>query len=119
MKSDHSDQTQETIFIAPGYNSCNVYAMPYPMREGQSPRDLADRYKESWVCIGQLDHKLEIRFLDAKYQDLKDDIQGQGPLTFFSVPKERNISTNADLTSADATDHTDDAESDDSPRMRG
>lgn len=111
--SDHSDQTEETIFIAPGLNSCNVYAMPYPMREGQSPRDLADRYKDSWVCIGQLNHKLEIRFLDEKYQDLKDEIQGQGPLTFFSVPKDRSQSV------ASNENPVDDVESDDSPRMRG
>lgn len=80
------DQSQQiTIYVAPGYNSCNVYSMPYAMRPGQSPRDLNDRYKDNWTRIGQLDHNLKIRFLDPKFRKLAEDIQGMGPLSHFTI----------------------------------
>lgn len=82
----NTDQSAKiTIYVAPGYNSCNVYSMPYAMRPGQSPRDLNDRYKDQWTRIGQLDHNLKIRFLDPKFTKLADDIQGMGPLSHFTI----------------------------------
>lgn len=74
---------KHTVYIAPGYNSCNVYVMPYGMRPNQSPGDLADQYKDQWVRIGQLNHELKLRYLDADYDYLKDDIEGQMGGTFF------------------------------------
>lgn len=76
---------KHTIYIAPGYNFCNVYHMPYGMRPGQSPNDLAFRYQSEWVLIGQLNQQLKLRFLDADFGHLKDDIEGQMGGTFFEI----------------------------------
>lgn len=78
-------QTKHTVFIAPGYNSCNIYVMGYPMKDGQAPKDLSERYQDKWVRVGQLNHELKVRFLDEKYQHLKDDIEGQMGGTYFEI----------------------------------
>lgn len=80
------DEPLITIYVAPGYNSCNVYSMPYGMRPGQSPTDLHQRYKDEWSHIAQLNHELKLRWLDPAYALIADEIQGQGPGTFFSLP---------------------------------
>jgi hypothetical protein len=78
----------ETIYVAPGENQCRVYALPYPMRPGQSPRDIAYEYQSSWIHIAMLNHKLELRYIEPAYADLKDDIVGQMGGTFFEVERE-------------------------------
>lgn len=77
--------SKHTIYIAPGYNSCNIYVMGYPMREGQEPRHLAPKYQDKWTRIGQLNQELKIRFLDKNYQHLKEEIEGQMGGTFFEI----------------------------------
>jgi|AntRauTorckE5430_2_1112549.scaffolds.fasta_scaffold60276_1 hypothetical protein len=39
---------QGTIYIAPGTNSCRVYAIPYRMKPGQSPADILYQRQSSW-----------------------------------------------------------------------
>ena len=114
----NTENSQITIYVAPGYNNCNVYSMPYPMRPGQSPRDLNDRYKDQWTRIGQLDHNLKIRFLDPKFKKFADDIQGMGPLSFFTVnaseldddPKPTNDSPAMALQAPHENENQDDAD---------
>lgn len=74
-----------TIYIHPGENFCNVYAMDYPMRPGQEPRNLDQKYKDKWVRIGQLNQSLQLRFLDPAYARFKEDIENQMGGTFFEV----------------------------------
>lgn len=77
-----------TIYIHPGYNFCNVYAMPYPLRSGQSPEDLHWIYKDDWKLIGQLNQKLKLRFLHPDFKEFKWDIENQMGGTFFTVNKD-------------------------------
>lgn len=72
-----------TIYIAPGNTSCRVYAMPYRMRPGQSPRDLLGHHQREWTFIGQLDSDLEIVCLELPFQHLAADIEGQMGGTHF------------------------------------
>jgi hypothetical protein len=78
----------ETIYIAPGESRCRVYAMPYPMRPGQHPRDLAPQYQRAWKEIAMLNHKLELVYIEAEYADLAEDIRGQMGGTFFEVERQ-------------------------------
>jgi hypothetical protein len=77
----------ETIYIAPGDNQCRVYALPYPMRPGQSPGDIAYQYQSDWKHIALLNHKLALVYIEPDYADLKDDIAGQMGGTFFQVQR--------------------------------
>jgi len=78
------DQTVSgTIYIAPGNSGCRVYAIPYRMRPGQSPKDLAERYQQDWKLAAQLDHQLRIITLDTPFRHLKSDIEGQMGGTHF------------------------------------
>jgi len=72
-----------TIYIAPGNTSCRVYAIPYRMRPGQTPRDLLERFHKDWALAAQLDHELKLITLDTPFRHLKDDIEGQMGGTFF------------------------------------
>lgn len=84
MARESEQQTVKgTIYIAPGNSSCRVYAMPYRMRPGQSPRDLLDHHQREWTFIGQLDSDLEIVCLELPFQHLAADIEGQMGGTHF------------------------------------
>lgn len=78
---------KETIYIAPGYAQCRVYALPYPMRPGQSPRDIAPKYQSSWAEIGLLNFELRLVCINPAYADLSEDIAGQMGGTFFEVER--------------------------------
>lgn len=77
-------EINKTIYIHPGYNSCNVYAIP-PLKQGQSPRDIAPEYRQDWKQIGKLDARLNIVWLDEQYWKYASDIRGQMGGTFFTV----------------------------------
>ncbi|EEF23635.1 conserved hypothetical protein, partial [Ricinus communis] len=50
---------EETIFVAPGSHQCRIYVMPYHMRPGQKPGDIAWEYQQrDWKEIGLLDSRL-------------------------------------------------------------
>lgn len=78
----------ETIYIAPGNSRCRVYAIPYPMRPGQSPADISYEYQRHWNEIGLLNHRLEVVCLDKGYQHLRHEIEGQCGGTFFYIERE-------------------------------
>ncbi|MCC5612035.1 hypothetical protein LC612_36210 [Nostoc sp. CHAB 5834] len=81
------DETTETIYIAPGAVQCRVYAIPYRMRPGQSPRDILPQYQKDWREIAMLDSRLNIRYISIDYMHLKDEIEGQMGGTFFTNDK--------------------------------
>ena len=74
-----------TIYIAPGNSGYRVYAMPYRMRPGQSPRDLQDRFADQWTLAAQLDQQLKIITLEVQFRHLREDIEGQMGGTLFSA----------------------------------
>lgn len=76
---------KHAIYIAPGLNSCNVYWIPYPMRDNQRPADLAPQFQDQWVRIGQLNHELKLRYLDPAFSKHRDDIEGQMGGTYFEI----------------------------------
>lgn len=78
---------KQTIYIAPGNSQCRVYAIPYPMRPGQAPSDIAYQYQAAWVEIGLLNFQLKLVYIDPAYADLADDIAGQMGGTFFEVDR--------------------------------
>lgn len=75
----------KTIYIAPGNSQCRVYAIPYAMRPGQSPRDIGYKYQREWSKIGLLNHNLELVWIDPKYAHLAGEIAGQMGGTFFGA----------------------------------
>lgn len=77
----------ETIYIAPGYSQCRVYALPYGMRPGQAPNDILPQYRAQWKEIGLLNAQLKLVCLEPAYADLKDDIEGMMGGTFFPVER--------------------------------
>lgn len=74
-----------TLYIAPGLNQCRIYDIPYPLRVGQKPSDLAPRFQDNWKEIGMLDHRLKMRYLDPAYAKLQDVMEGMMGGTFFTA----------------------------------
>lgn len=75
----------ETLYVAPGDRQCRIYVIPYPMRPGQSPGDIAHKFQSAWKEVGLLNGKLELVCLDEKYHQHKQDLDGAYPGTFFGV----------------------------------
>lgn len=67
---------EETIYVAPGNSQCRVYVMPYPLRPGQRPEDLAPQYQDQWLEIGLLNFQLRLVYISPKYAHLREDIEG-------------------------------------------
>lgn len=82
---------RETIYIAPGHAQCRVYAIPHPMRPGQSPRDILPQYRGCWAEIGLLNFQLKLVCIEPAYADLSDDIAGQMGGTFFEVDRPQAV----------------------------
>lgn len=78
---------KETIYVHPGQNQCRVYMMPYPLRPGQTPDDLLPQFKEKWVEIALLNFQLKVVYIDPRYADLRDDIEGQMGGTYFTCDR--------------------------------
>jgi len=77
---------EETIFVAPGSHQCRIYAMPYHMRPGQKPGDIAWEYQQrDWKEIGMLDSRLKLRCIEPDYAHLKDDLEGMMGGTFMQL----------------------------------
>lgn len=77
-----------TIYIAPGANQCRVYHMPYPMRPGQRPSDLAQRYQDEWRHIALLNFQLKLVYIDPAYKHLAEEIECRMGGDYFEVPLE-------------------------------
>ena len=78
----------ETIYVHPGLNSCAVYALPYPMKPGQAPRDIGYRYRSDWRQIARLNHELKLVWIEAEYKAFEDDIVGAGPGVWFEIDRD-------------------------------
>lgn len=78
---------QQTLYIAPGgalYS--RIYLLPYPMRPGQSPRDILPVYQAAWREVGQMNWEGQVVCLDPVVAHLKTDLEGQIAGTFFETP---------------------------------
>lgn len=75
----------QTIYIAPGNSQCRIYAIPYKMRPGQSPRDILPEYQREWREIGLLNYQLEIVCLEPEFMPHAADIRGSCGGTFFEI----------------------------------
>lgn len=79
-----------TIYIAPspghGYvaaDQARIYALPYMLRDGQSPRDLA-AYQHQWAEIGLfVPSTQKVRCLEAEFAHIAEDLVGQAPGVMF------------------------------------
>ncbi len=78
-----------TIYIAPGTSQCNVYAMPYPMRKGQHPRDLDWKYQQEWEHIALLNHKLKLVYVKPEYSHLVPEFEGQMGGTYMEIKNDK------------------------------
>ncbi|MCY1294141.1 hypothetical protein D9M68_684830 [compost metagenome] len=74
-----------TVYIAPGNSQCRVYHMPYPMRPGQHPRDLAQKFQDGWDHIALLNHELKVVYIEPAFAHLRLEIEGQMGGTYFEV----------------------------------
>ena len=83
--SQHTDKC--TIFIAPGSTQCRVYAIPYPMRPGQSPADIDPKYQDDWVFVALLDHELKALSSEPGIRPLLPEIEGQMGGSYFEVER--------------------------------
>lgn len=77
--------SKQTIYIAPGNSQCRVYAIPYPMRPGQSPDHILPQYRSAWAEIGLLNYDLKLVCIEPAYAHLSDDIAGQMGGTYFEI----------------------------------
>jgi hypothetical protein len=75
----------QTIYVAPGASQCRIYALPYPMKPGQSPSDILPQYQQDWLEIGLLNFQLNVVYLSKGYQHLREDLEGQMGGTHFEV----------------------------------
>lgn len=79
----------QTIYVMPAATDrtpfCNVYAMPYPMRPEQEPRDIALAYRHTWVHIAQRNGRGELSFLDPDYASFRQEIADLGPGEWMEV----------------------------------
>ncbi|MDF8363363.1 MULTISPECIES: hypothetical protein [Achromobacter] len=75
-----------TVYIAPspslGYvtsDQARIYAIPYMLRDGQSPRDLT-AYQHQWMEIGLfVPSTQKVRCLESEFAHIADDLVGQAP----------------------------------------
>lgn len=63
--------------IPPAYtNFTVVYAIPYPMKQGQSPRDIERAYQSDWRAIARINSRGELVYIDPLYAAYADDVAG-------------------------------------------
>lgn len=79
------NQPSSTLYVAPGHSQCRVYLMPYAMRPGQRPADLAPQYRQKWLEVGLLNFQLKLVCLEPELSHLRDDIEGQMGGTTISL----------------------------------
>lgn len=91
-----------TVYIPRSYSCLDgsfhsqyrVYAMPYPMRPGQHPEDLAEKFKSQWKEVGLLATDWNSRIegknfklicIERQYAHLKEELEFGYPGAFFEV----------------------------------
>ena len=80
-------QEKCTVYIAPGSTQCRVYAIPYPMRAGQSPSDIDPKFRRDWVEVAMLDGELKVVASEPGIRNLLPDIEGQMGGSYFEVER--------------------------------
>lgn len=80
-------QEKCTVYIAPGSTRCRVYAIPYPMRPGQSPADIDPKFHGDWVEVAMLDSELKVVASEPGIRSLLPDIEGQMGGSYFEVDR--------------------------------
>jgi hypothetical protein len=94
-----------TIYIAPspghGYvtaDQARIYAIPYMLRDGQSPRDLA-AYQHQWAEIGLfVPSTQKVRCLEPEFAHIAEELVGQAPGVMFVTVRAAALTRQMDKT---------------------
>ena len=78
-------ETRYTLVVAPGNNQCRLYLMPYPMRPGQHPMHLEQRFQDEWEHVGMLNSQLKVTYLDERLHHLHSELEGAQPGDWFEL----------------------------------
>jgi len=73
---------------APGSSQCRLYLMPYPMRPGQHPMHLEQRFQDEWQEVGTLNGSMKIEALDERLHHLHSELEGALPGTYFKLDEQ-------------------------------
>lgn len=84
-RGDHS--TPE----APGSSQCRLYLMPYPMRQGQHPMHLEQRFQDEWQEVGTLNGSMKIEALDERLHHLHSELEGAKPEDWFELDEDFQV----------------------------
>ncbi|OCX57168.1 hypothetical protein [Stutzerimonas stutzeri] len=81
-------ETRYTLVVAPGSSQCRLYLMPYPMRDGQHPMHLAQRFQDEWEHVGMLNSQLKVVYLDERLHHLHSELEGSMGGTYFELDEQ-------------------------------
>lgn len=73
---------------APGSSQCRLYLMPYPMRPGQHPMHLEQRFQDEWEHVGMLNSQLKVTYLDERLHHLHSELEGAQPGDWFELDEQ-------------------------------
>lgn len=78
----------QTIYIHPTLTDlgtrCSVYALPYPMKEDQHPKHIAEEYQGTWRKIATLgDNNQCLIAIESEYTDVGESLIGQMAGSYF------------------------------------
>lgn len=81
-------ETRYTLVVAPGSSQCRLYLMPYPMRQGQHPMHLEQRFQDEWEHVGMLNSQLKVTYLDERLHHLHSELEGAQPGDWFELDEQ-------------------------------
>ena len=81
-------ETRYTLVVAPGSSQCRLYLMPYPMRPGQHPMHLEQRFQDEWEHVGMLNSQLKVAYLDERLHHLHSELEGSMGGTYFELDEQ-------------------------------
>ena len=74
-----------TLYIAPGNRTSRIFAIPYPMKKGQSPADLLPNHQRSWVQVGTMAEDGSIVALNPAFLPYRNDLEGSIAGTYMDA----------------------------------
>lgn len=74
-----------TLYIAPGNRTSRIFAIPYPMKNGQSPADLLPNHQRSWVQVGTMAQDGSIVALNPAFLPYRNDLEGSIAGTYMDA----------------------------------
>lgn len=74
-----------TLYIAPGNRTSRIFAIPYPMKKGQSPADLLPNHQRSWVQVGTMAQDGSIVALNPAFLPYRNDLEGSIAGTYMDA----------------------------------